>query len=242
MGIDILVPVLSRPQNVQPLLESLAVTGTPYRVFFICSPLDKEQIEACRATNAETLVVDWQPNRGDYAKKINWAFGRTDSEWVFSGADDLRFQAEWDTLALDLASKSQKSVIGTNDLHNPSVQRRMASTHTLFRRSYIEEYGGTEDDSGRVLCELYDHQFVDTEFVGVARTRGVWAFSKYSIVEHLHPHWGNAEWDATYRKAIRATNADYRLYRKRRGELQINGRATRRAIRQKAFEEKRWRQ
>lgn len=239
MGIDVLIPVLNRPQNVRPLLDSLAVTESPYRVFFICSPKDYAQIKACKESEAETLIVDWHPGPADFAKKINWAFEQTDSEWVFQGADDLRFHAGWDTQAIMLGTKSRKLVIGTNDLHNPAVLKRVASTHTLFARSYIEAYGGTSDNTGRVFCELYDHQFVDTEFVATARTRQQWVFCKQSIVEHLHPHWGFGEMDATYKKAIRATNQDYQLYRERLGLTLRNGRITRQRIRRESLQPRR---
>jgi hypothetical protein len=36
-------------------------------------------------------------------------------------------------------------------------------------------------------------------------------------VEHFHPHWGNAESDPTYRKAMRRSVADRNLYRERMG-------------------------
>ena len=57
--IDILIPVLSRPQNAVKVAESVKVTKTPYRLLFICSPRDTAQIEACRI--AETLIVKWEP-------------------------------------------------------------------------------------------------------------------------------------------------------------------------------------
>src|SRR4029077_9144365 len=57
--IDVLCPVLGRPWNVQPLVESLKVTQTPHRLYFICSPGDSAQIAACEQTDAETWIVDW---------------------------------------------------------------------------------------------------------------------------------------------------------------------------------------
>ena len=227
MGIDILVPCLSRPHNAQSLADSLAVTAEEYRLIFICSPKDREQIAACEATGADTLITGWHPGIGDFAKKINYGFEHSDSEWVFQGADDIRFTAGWDHQALMLARKQRRRVIGTNDMHNPSVKRQLSSTHTLFARSYIEEHGGTEDNSGTVFCEKYDHQFVDTEFVEVARRRREWAFARHSIVEHLHPHWGFGEMDETYKKALRATGADYQLFRQRMGLTVRNGREDR---------------
>jgi hypothetical protein len=216
--IDILIPVLGRPRNVTPLLESLKVTQTPYQVFFICSPGDTPQIEACLQTGHQTWIAPWEAGRGDFAKKINWAFRQTHSEWLFQGADDICFHGGWDTRALQVARHKDRQVIGTNDLHNSLVKRGGTSTHTLFTRRYIEEQGGTlTDGPGVVFHEGYDHQFVDMEFCEVAKRRGVWAFSKQSIVEHFHPHWGNADEDATYVKADRHRSHDMRLYRKRMG-------------------------
>lgn len=233
MGIDILVPVLSRPQNVPLFMEAVANTQEPYRVVFICSPGDKEQIKACQNAS-DTLIVDWKPGRGDYAKKINYGFTQTENEWVFQGADDIRFSPLWDHHALMLARKRGKQVIGTNDLHNPAVKRRLQSTHTLFARNYITKHGGTLDSTGIVFCELYDHQYIDTEFVEVARRRKVWAFSRESIVEHFHPHWGLAPFDDTYTKAYRDTPADYALYMSRMGLATRNGRSERYRERQEA--------
>lgn len=214
--IDILVPVLGRSHRAQILVDSITqATVTPHRIVFICSPKDTTEIAACRETGAELLIVDWPPGRADFAKKINWAFDQTDSEWVFQGADDLAFHPNWDTEAFHMAECMRKSVVGTSDLHNPSVKMRKHSTHTLFRRSYIEEHGGTLDDSGRVFSEVYDHQFVDNEFCETAMVRNQWVFAKKSIVEHLHPHWGLAPSDKTYVKAMREMQKDMKLYRAR---------------------------
>lgn len=213
--IDILVPVLGRPQNVQPLLESIKITSTPHRVFFICSQGDSKQIRACQRSDAETLIAPWDPDRADFALKINWAFPQTDAPFVFQAADDLRFHHQWDVYALRVAEHRGAGVVGTNDLGNPLVKRGGHSTHTLIRRSYIDTYGGTYDDTGLVFCELYDHQYCDNEFVQTAIRRGQWAFAKRSLVEHLHPHWRKAEMDSTYEKATRETKSDGQLYLRR---------------------------
>ena len=48
-------------------------------------------------------------------------------------------------------------------------------------------------------------------------SRGEFAFAQNAIVEHFHPHWGNAERDSTYTKAMRDTNGDRKLYMERMG-------------------------
>jgi hypothetical protein len=216
--IDVLCPVLGRPANAAPFADSLAAaTESEFRLLFLCNPRDLDEIAACQKTYAEIVTVPWGPGRADFAKKINYAFALTDSEWVFQAADDVRFGKRWDAEAIAIGRKLNAAVVGTNDLHNPLVRRGRASTHTLFRRDYIETQGGTVDATGAVFCELYDHQWCDSEFVETARLRRQFAFAQRSIVEHFHPHWGNAEMDATYEKATRSTAKDMRLYQQRMG-------------------------
>lgn len=213
--IDILCPVLGRLERTEPFAQSLSENTTNgYRLLFICSPEDKKKIKTCKE-HGEVLVVPWRSGGGDYAKKINHGFSLSENEWVLCGADDLRFYPEWDTRAL-VCGSAGNLVVGTNDLHNPAVLKGRHSTHPLFHRSYIEEYGsGTKDRTGSVLCELYDHQFVDTEFCETSMERGEWVFCKESIVEHLHPYWGLAPYDKTYTKALRRSAQDQKLYFRR---------------------------
>ena len=100
-------------------------------------------------------------------------------------------------------------------MHNPGCRRGVHSTHLLIRRDYLEQHSGTFDGSGQVFSEAYDHQYVDNELILVARRRGEWGFASRAHVEHFHPHWGNAEWDRTYKKAIRDSNGDRRLFQRR---------------------------
>jgi glycosyltransferase involved in cell wall biosynthesis len=215
--IDILIPVLRRPRNAQKVVDSIRrSTMSEYRILFICSPRDIPQIRACERTGAEVVLTDWNPASGDYARKINFGFSLGDSEWVFQGADDVIFHPNWDVAAI-WASRNGKRVIGTNDLHNPSVKRGKHSTHSLIARSYVDERPATVDESDPVLWEGYDHQYVDLELIEVAKRRNEFAFAQNSIVEHFHPHWGNAASDPTYKKAFRRTVADRRLYAQRLG-------------------------
>lgn len=214
--IDILCPVLGRPERTEPFTKSLIEnTTSEYRLVFLCTPGDDEKIKTCMARGG-VITVPWSAQSGDFAKKINYGFDYTDNEWILVAADDLKFGANWDLAALNCARRMRRLVVGTNDLHNPSVLRGKLSTHPFFRREYIEKYGsGTRDNSGRVFCELYDHQFVDNEFCETAMERDQWSFCRNAIVEHLHPYWGLAPWDETYKKAIRKTQKDQRLYMSR---------------------------
>ncbi len=202
--IDILIPVLGRPRNAAAVAESAQVTTQPYRLIFICSQRDDEQIDACYRV-AETFIHPEPAGAGNYAKKINWASRLTRGEWIFTGADDIRFHEGWDTAAIENGAR----VVGTNDLHNPTVRAGRHATHFLIARSYIQE-------QGEVFCEAYDHWYVDNELVAKARSQDEWGFCKASIVEHLHPHWGLAPEDETYRKGTLRVRQDAALFRQRR--------------------------
>ena len=211
----VLVPMLGRAHLAQPLVDNLRSTSVA-PVTFICSPDDRQTIEACVKTGEYVIVADWEPGKADYARKINLAFRGCHEEWVFTGASDLVFHADWDVHAMLVGRKTGAGVIGTQDTRNPSVKRGIQSTHSLVRREYIEEFGAaTFDHSGAIYSEAYDHQFIDIELVETAKLRGRWAFAKRSTVEHTHPHWGTAPSDDTYVKAMRQTTQDRRLYLQR---------------------------
>jgi len=229
--IALLVPVLGRAHQIKPLLESIqAASLAEHRVVLIFSPGDNA-IKAAKGLDAELLVATWAPDRADYAKKLKLGFRHTDEEWLFQGATDLVFHTGWDQAALTVAKRTTCQVIGTNDLGNPLVKRGIHSTHTLFSRSYIEEYGGTADGSGLIFSEAYDHQWTDSEFIETARLRRQFAFAKRSFVEHLHPHWGKGQMDETYEKALRGTNEDMKLFIRRRAIVQRAEQKRKRAVR-----------
>ena len=217
--IAVVVPVLWRPQNAQPLADSLAAATTvPYRLVFVASHDDPDEIDACRATGHTVLVAGWSAGRGDFAMKTQLAYDLTDEPFVFTGADDLEFQAGWAREALDRMAETGAGVCGTNDLGNPMVKAGKHSTHSLVRRSYIEGQGGTFDGiPGVLLCDLYDHQYVDTELVAVAIDRDEFVFARESRVRHKHPLWDRSvPRDATYERSLAGGLRDRRLFERRR--------------------------
>jgi len=88
----------------------------------------------------------------------------------------------------------------------------------MIRRAYVDEMGASWDGPKNVCHEGYGHWFVDDEIVTVAKQRGAWAMAFHSKVEHLHPLWGLAEDDDTYRLGQSHVEADKALFRSRRDE------------------------
>jgi hypothetical protein len=231
--IAIVIPVLGRPQQIQRVIASIdASTTVEYRVLFVCSQSDRAGLDACRSVDTRQFIyiriVEWEPGKGDFARKTNTGFAEVDEPFVFLGATDLRFLPGWDHAALRVAEESGAGVIGTDDMGNALVRRGRHATHPLVRRAYIEEFGGTFDDEpGIVYAECYDHQCVDNELVCVAQERSQWAFARDSKVEHLHPLWRKSPMDATYEKALARGQQDIRLFGKRRADWTSRRRRTR---------------
>jgi hypothetical protein len=79
----------------------------------------------------------------------------------------------------------------------------------------VDEQGASWDGPKTVCHEGYRHWFVDDEIVTAARQRGVWAMAPKSVVEHLHPLWGGAEMDDTYRLGQAHAEEDKQLFEQR---------------------------
>ncbi len=215
--IDLLIPVLGRPDSAATLAESIrSATVLPHSIIFVCSRGDDAQIDACKRTEARILLVDGGDH--EYARKINHAaaydWGGTPAEFWFLGADDLRFHAGWDRAAVAVHDDTGKRVIGTQDLGNPLVKSGRHATHSVVHRSYLEQ--GTIDEPGKLLHEGYHHNWVDNEFVGTAKHRGEWTFAHDSVVEHLHPIWRKRPDDVIYQRGQEHYRTDMRLHQQRR--------------------------
>lgn len=210
----IIVPMLGRPYHVTPLLESI-YTNTPDnpRVLFVVSPDDYAVHAEIDRAQVERISVEYS-QIGDYAKKINKAKDHTQEPLMFLGASDLHFHPGWyqaATARLD----GKIGVVGTNDLGSDRVKKGQHSTHSLVTRAYVDAFG-TIDQPGKVLCELYWHEYVDDEFVETAKYRSAFAAATDSIVEHLHPNWGKAPTDPTYEAQQSRMARSVRIYRRRR--------------------------
>lgn len=182
-------------------------------MIFACTTGDDAEIAAVEATGSHHIAIPWE--RGDYARKVNTAYRATTEPYLFMGADDLHFHPGWLSAALARLKDPHVGVVGTNDLGNPRVIRGVHSTHSLVTRAYADKYG-TIDEAGKVLCELYWHEYVDDEFVETSWKRKAWAFAHESVVEHMHPSWGKGETDALYEENAVRMRVGKRLFLRRR--------------------------
>lgn len=210
--VAVIVPVVGRPQNAEPFMRYLRASTGLARAYAICESDDTESIEAWKAAGA---VVEVQDGR-TFAEKVNYGYRHTTEPWLFLVGDDVRFHSNWYDHAAAVAKGHGAKVVGTNDLGTQRVQSGEHATHLLVAREYVDEVGASWDGPGVVCHEGYGHWFVDDEIVTAAKQRDVWSMALGSIVEHLHPIFGRAEDDETYRKGQRTVEADRDLFAARR--------------------------
>lgn len=230
MSVVVLIPVLSRPHLVEPLVANLLTsTELELRILFLCSEGDDEEIEAVKRTASDYLTLDAPPAQGQYAKKINLGYRESDEEWLFLGADDVEFGRGWLETAMEYGDKGLH-VIGTNDLANAYVKQGLLATHSLIRRSYADDPGASLDGSGVIYHEGYSHNFVDVELSVIARARGVFGYAQHCIVKHNHPLFRKAVNDPTYAVGLKDFDSDRALLCSRLGHVYPGDRLVRRFV------------
>lgn len=208
--VDVVIPVIHRPQNVKPFMDSLKASTGLAKAIWICDPDDIEQQHEVRKHGGEVLL-----QAGSYAQKANFAWPHLARPWVLLAGDDVVFRPGWLDQALDVARRYNADVIGTNDLANPRVMRGEHATHPLVRRTYIEEQGCTWDGPGIVCHEGYWHWYNDDEIVTVAKQRGTFQAALGSQIEHMHPLAGKAETDEVYAHNDSHSEQDRKLFESR---------------------------
>lgn len=223
----VLVPVLNRPQNVKPLVESF-LAGCPEDSFiwFLCSTGDDAEWDAVMAErqkyDMERIVVSMggYAGEGTWPAKINLGTEVQGVDWYLFAADDVEFRPGWWEATKELRDDPSIGVIGTNDSStgsgNPRVAAGEHTCHPLVRAEYIREFG-TIDQRNLAVHPEYHHWCVDDELVWTAKLRSAWAFCREAVIEHNHPYWkpGEVPWDETYALGEANNNADLALWRYR---------------------------
>lgn len=213
--VDVIVPVLHRPQNVAPFMETLRASTGLATAWFVCDRADKVEQETVLEHGGRVLKCN-----GSFAQKVNYAYDAipkhgAPAPWMFLVGDDVLFQPGWLDHAQYVAHQYGGEVVGTNDLGNPRVMAGDHATHLLVSRRYVAETGATFDGAPDLVCGPYGHWFVDDELVAAAKERGVWQMALGSIIEHMHPLFGKGQVDEVYIKGQSSAEADRALFEQR---------------------------
>lgn len=193
--VAVIVPVLNRPQNAAPFMESLRAANVDAEVVAVLDLPIGEDRDAWIAEHTQWLC---QAGAHTYSQKVNAAYewlGHRCPSWIFPVGDDVRFHPGWWQAIKAAHQQHGALVIGTNDLSGSAADH---SPHLAIQRQYIDEQGASWSGPGVVCYKGYKHNFVDNEIISVAKQRGVWFMAHDAIVEHLHPVWGKGEDDDTY--------------------------------------------
>lgn len=219
----VLVPVLTRPQNVAPLVESF-FAGCPKNsiLLTIINSDDSAEYAAIHAEQPGTRwwVLDVGTQDRSWPCKINeGVLYLADADWYLFAADDVTFVPGWWEATKGLRDDPTVGVIGTNDSAtghgNPRVAVGDHTCHPLVRATYIQDQG-TMDQRGLAVHPGYAHWCVDDELVYTAKLRNAWAFCREAVLEHHHPYWDKSiPWDDTYAKGEANNAADMALWKYR---------------------------
>lgn len=202
MNIDIIVPVLGRPEHADTFIESLDISYSPTQhtvhVLAMVEQMGANDYNAWAHHDAAVLT-----KAHTFSQKANAGYrllDDTDGDWVLLVGSDVKFHEGWiRELELALSYMPQACVLGTLDLLNGATHTGRHTCHPVIKRSYIDEVGASWDGPGVVCSEAYHHNFVDNEICTAAIQRGVWT-PTFATIEHLHPVAGKAEWDEVYRE------------------------------------------
>ncbi len=211
--VDVVVPVLHRPQRAAPFMASLTATvGARARVWPVVSTRDRRTLRAWDRAGAAVIAFPGYP--GTFAQKANHAYralaGHDPTPWLLLSGDDVEFHPGWLDAALTVAEATGAAVIGTNDLGERDDGEQ--AVHPFIRRAYVDERGASWDGPGVLCHEGYRHNYVDAELAHVARQRGVWAPAPLAVIEHVHHLFGRAAVDATYELGAQHLAADAAHY------------------------------
>lgn len=147
----------------------------------------------------ETAVQGW--NRAHAAASAL-------ADWFVLGADDIVWQLGWLQEALAVSADTGAQVIGLNDKH---TNLRHYGPHYMVHRHFIDAHLG-----GVMVPPVYQSWWFDREVCEKAAALGLYAPAWHAVAEHLHPDWGTAEKDDTYRQALPLRDEDRATYIMRR--------------------------
>lgn len=216
MSIDILIPTYRRAARIPAIVENVRkTTHHDHDIWFCVEADDHHSVHAAAEAGAGVVINE---RAQSYSGAINTGYFKTSAEYLFAGADDLRFVQGWDVPLIEMLSNDPwVAVVGTMDSLNPYVNAGSHATHYMVRRSYLDNVGGIVDlGPGSFLFEGYVHNYTDTEFIGTAKMRARFRPCFTSHVPHQHWSKGLSPVDSITDRANAALQQDFDLYNSRR--------------------------
>lgn len=139
----------------------------------------------------QNTKVFWNKQR-TISEMTNYLASISNGSLIMYCADDVIFRSRaWDNLVEMnyLQSKHKTCLIHGDDLGQNSQK---IATHGFISRELYELLG-------YILPELFKSDFCDTWITEICSKSGIRIFIQQLVIEHMHPAWGKAQIDSTYR-------------------------------------------
>lgn len=199
MPVGILIPSRHRPHLLRDLVVNIhEVTKQPHTLHFcIC---DEASARILSDLGEDYMVTS---STATMVEKINLLYQTTDEALFYGGQDDTYFHPGWlDALTSGIDRGFHVAAVADG-------------TSTLMTRRYVEEQSGCVDTPNVVLFPGYVHNFSETEFIGTAKSRGVFFHAEDAVIEHQRPSRFTPGHDETYKLSEAMWHEDAALFASR---------------------------
>jgi GT2 family glycosyltransferase len=216
-SVQVVIPTYRRPERLKVALRSLHATAPRAEALIVVHHTDRETLSAIPTMPIPHAL--WTVDYGDESSGVsatNLGMSQTSASHVVIAQDDVIFHPGWLDIALQFAD-GYVNVIGLNDLF-PGRDTAQHSVCWVINGAYVREYGLAGEKSsepGSIFHSGYRKNYADNELCDVAKARGVWAYAKGAVVEHLHPAVGKAGHDHTLDHLEKFAEQDRALYTER---------------------------
>ena len=191
-SISICIPSRGRPIELHRMIDSAIKTASNLHEveFLVYADLDDESMS--NFSHPWTTVHKGKTRT--ISEMTNYLAAQCNGMLIMYAADDVVFRtAGWDKMVQEEYRKYRICLIHGDDLGQNSDK---IATHGFISRELYEILG-------YVLTEKFKADFCDTWLTYVCTKSNVRIFLKNLTIEHLHPVWGKAPMDATYRSTSR---------------------------------------
>jgi glycosyltransferase involved in cell wall biosynthesis len=199
--IQIICPTYHRPQNLERLVREFGAAENIETIFVVHTEDLPTRIELQRLD--QKYVIDFEKPSGVNAS--NRGYKAVTSEWFVLTQDDVVHHPGWLREA-SAAITTGITVVGFND--------GATSWSTAWLMLRDQEF--SPGNPGVVFNPNYTKNYADNELNDYAKHRGVFVYASNALAEHLHPGFGKAELDHTYKRLEDDVGKDAALYQSRR--------------------------
>ncbi len=220
MRVAVIMPTLNRAgqlrRNAGDLLMQMPPDGVEVIVVFAVQRGDRHTLAVISnfanmwADSGTSVIVALREPGTTCVQGFNVGYERVRlaADWYVLGSDDQVYGDGWLEAALTVADSTGAQVIGLNDGHTDIGKY---APHYMMHRDFIEQVMG-----GVMVPPVYQSWWFDREVCERAAALGLYAAAWRAQVDHMHPDWGTADMDDTYRGEWHKHDIDRDTYERRR--------------------------